>query len=227
MKKERVKQAAFGFMNRGGKRRGAGRKPKGEVALVSHAKRAMHASRLPLHVTLKLEKGLPSLRQTSPYRIVRRALSVATDRFGCRVVHYSVQSNHLHLIVEAEDNRSLARGMNGLAVRVARTLNKLWGRVGRVFADRFHAHVLETPREVRNALRYVLRNTEKHGVAYIGGPDPFTSGESFDGWRNSPNLADSRATLFGRARTWLLRVGWRRHGLLGWLESVPRRAVAH
>jgi REP element-mobilizing transposase RayT len=123
MKKERVRQSVFGFVNRGGKRRGAGRKPKGEVALVSHAKRAQHASRFPLHVTLKLEQGLPSLRQTPPFRIVKRALAVATDRFGCRVVHYSVQSNHLHLIVETEDNRSLARGMNGLAVRIARTLN--------------------------------------------------------------------------------------------------------
>ena len=107
MKKERLKQTAFGFTNRGGKRKGAGRKPKGEVAMVSHAQRAPHAERFPLHVTMKLECGLPSLRKTSPYQIVRRALAVAAARFGCRVVHYSVQSNHL--LCAAAHNRCCAQ----------------------------------------------------------------------------------------------------------------------
>ena len=72
----------------------------------------------------------------------------------------------------------------------------------------------------------MLRNTEKHGVTYLGGPDPFTSGENFDGWRNSQNLGDSCAVIFGRARTWLLRVGWRRHGLLTWLDSTLEPTLA-
>jgi REP element-mobilizing transposase RayT len=235
MKRERLKQQAFGFTNWGGKRRGAGRKPKGKEALVSHNRRDDHKVRFPLHVTLKLATGLPSLRKTAPFQVVQRALVAAADRFGCRVVHYSVQSNHLHLIVEAEDNRAVARAMNGLSVRIAHGLNKLWKRTGSVFADRFHSRALRTPTDVRNVLLYVLRNTERHGVTYLDGPDPFTSGESFDGWKRPLDLADSslarlggmdatRAAevraLFGQARTWLLRVGWQRHGLLDWVSSA-------
>ncbi len=219
-RKERVRQVEFGFANWGGKRKGAGRRPKGEKACVSHAKRATLASRFPVHVTMKLERGLPSLRQRPAFSVVRQAFARATGRFGFRLVHWSVQTNHVHLLVEAEDERALSRGMQGLGVRVARSLNVLWRRAGRVLADRYHARILHTPREVRNALRYVLANAHKHGVQLARGLDPFSSGEDFDGWEGSCRkiCADSASSLFGRARTWLLRVGWRRHGFLGWDE---------
>ena len=223
-KRERIEQPLFGFTNWGGKRKGAGRKPKGEKALVSHSKRAEHKARHPLQVTMKLAAGLPSLRRTRPFQVVRAALEVAADRFGCRVVHFAVLSNHLHLIVEADDNRALARGMNGLCVRIAHGLNRLWGRRGRVFADRFHVSVLENPTMVRNALGYVLHNAEKHGITCSrDGVDPFSSGASFDGWQKSLDRAKSSRSVFGRPRTWLLRDGWKRLGLL---ESRRRERAA-
>ncbi len=218
-RKERLRQVEFGFTNWGGKRKGAGRKPKGERAGVLHAKRPALAARFPVHVTLKLERGLPSLRQGSAFVVVKQAFARATERFGFRLVHYSVQTNHVHLLVEAEDEQALSRGMKGLGVRIVRSLNVLWRRAGQVLADRYHAHILRTPREVRNALRYVLTNAHKHGLRIAEGIDPFSSGEKFDGWRGKRQIsAESRPGLFGRARTWLLRIGWRRHGLLRWNE---------
>ena len=107
-RKERVRQKEFGFVNWGGKRKGAGRKPKGKVAGVSHGRRPDFAGRFPLHVTLKLERGLPSLRHKVPFAVLKRAFGAATERFDFRIVHHSTQSNHVHLLVEAEDVGSLS-----------------------------------------------------------------------------------------------------------------------
>ena len=153
MSPRREQQQAFDFTNWGGRRRGAGRKPQGEQACVPHKKRAPLRRYEPVHVTVKLERGLPSLRGALAFHAVRRALVCGCERFGFRLVHWSIQSNHAHLIAEVEDKSALTRGMKGLCVRIAQALNALWRRSGRVFADRFHAHALETPTEVRNALR--------------------------------------------------------------------------
>lgn len=216
MKKSKCTQREFGFVHWGGKRRGAGRKPKGERAVVSHAKRAKHAARNPLLVTLKLSRGLPRLRNALAHRAVRSALAAGAKE-DFRVVEYSVQNDHLHMIVETDDERSLSRWMKGLAVRLARALNRLWKRIGTVFPDRYHARSLTTPRAVRIALVYVLGNARKHGAWSEPVPDVYSSGSSFDGWRASAISqvsADSSPRLLERARTWLLNLGWRRHGLI-------------
>jgi hypothetical protein len=125
-----------------------------------------------------------------------------------------VQSNHIHLVCETQDERALGRAIKGLGVRLARGLNRLWRRTGRVIADRYHAHVLATPLEVRRALAYVLHNARRHGIP-CAGLDPCSSGAWFDGWKGV--LAVGRleaASPLPRARTWLLTIGWRRHGLL-------------
>jgi REP element-mobilizing transposase RayT len=220
--KRRARQQEFGFVNHGGKRCGAGRKPKGERAGVPHRRREELAARHPVLITMKLRPGLRSLRRTAEHAEVQRALSEASSE-GFRVIEYSVQSNHLHLLAESKDERSLGRGMIGLGVRIARSLNKLWERFGQVFPDRYHARVLKTPRAVRTALVYVLQNARKHGSWWDEAPDPFSSGSSFDGWRSSarsdlgspsPKLAQSSSRFLSRARTWLLNVGWRRLGLI-------------
>ena len=108
-------------------------------------------------MTIRLRAGLPTLRQKETRNAVAHALSSGRDRFGFRLDQFSLLSNHIHLIAEADDRRSLSRGMQALLVRVARALNRLWHRCGSVFADRFHARALRTPREVRAALVYVLR----------------------------------------------------------------------
>jgi hypothetical protein len=133
------------------------------------------------------------------------------DRFGFRLVHFSVQSNHLHLIAEARDRHALALGMQGLGVRIAKALNKLWSRRGSVFSDRYHARILRTPREVRNALCYVLNNARRHGLA-LAGLDPFSSARWFDGWSGSEGPRVGEYGPIVAARTWLARVGWQRHG---------------
>src|ERR1051325_9428950 len=172
----------------GGKRKGAGRKPKGPIRRVSHKRRPEHKARFPLHAVLRTREDLPRLRQRQIFRAVKAAIHAAAQRFGLRVVHFSIQGNHIHLIVEAADNQSLARGMRGLAVRVARAINRVASRKGRVFADHYFAREMKTPAEVRRAVRYVLDNHILHAQL--------------------PPQTDPFASDLARPRTWLLSVGW-------------------
>ena len=143
------------------------------------------------------------------------------EREHFRLVHYSVQSNHVHLVCEALDRGELTRGIQALATRIAKRLNRLWKRAGKLFADRYHDHILHTPREVRNALAYVLNNASKHGVAVPRGwPDPYSSGRWFTGWRGLENR-DRNAGPLACARTWLLSVGWLRHGRIEVAGASP------
>jgi REP element-mobilizing transposase RayT len=200
---------------------GAGAKRRGTQRNVAHRERPALASRHPVHVTLRFATGLESLRRRRTHRIVRDALVAGGVRFGARIVHFAVMSNHIHLVCEAEDERALTRAIKGLGVRIARGLNALWVRSGRVIADRYHAHVLKTPLEVRRALQYVLHNARQHGI-WFAGPDPCSSGAWFDGWDSSIEPAEACGTSpLPRARTWLLNVGWRRHGTIA--LALPAR----
>jgi len=168
------------------------------------------------------------------FRAVRAALARARDRFGFRLVHFSVQRDHLHLLVEANDRRALTRGVQGLSIRIARAVNRRMQRSGKVFADRFHARILRTPREVRTAIRYVFGNAKKHLRGSAGVPAGFVDGRSsapwFSGFTRSRDLAfvfgssaiDRRDSPVVEPRTWLLRVGWRRAGPLD-VDDAPRR----
>lgn len=145
-------------------------------------------------------------------------------------MHYSLQGNHAHLIVEASDQRSLGRGMMAIGARLARAVHRVTKRTGPVLADRYHVRRLATPTEVRNALRYMLLNARHHlgkrtltaGRAVDRLLDPASSARWFDGWKLASNAAPNtvarsaaaRLRPVARARTWLLTVGWRRHGLL-------------
>jgi REP element-mobilizing transposase RayT len=157
-----MKQLGLDLPTWGGARKGAGRKPNGARPGVSHLRRPGVGARHPVHVTLRLRDARGYLRAAKRVRIVEEVLRAAKDRLGMRLVHYSIQGAHLHLIVEARDDRALARGMQGLSIRLARRLNALDGRRGKLFADRFHAHVLRTRAETENALRYVLGNYAHH-----------------------------------------------------------------
>lgn len=184
---------------------------------MSHATRPQLAARFPALVTMKLDAGLRSLRNPRERDLLRRLLATCRERHGMRCAQYSIQTNHVHAIVEARDERSLSRGMQSLAVRIAMALNALWRRSGRVFFDRYHARILRTPREVRNALAYTLNNARKHGI-HVLGIDPCSSGAAFDGWVD--RIAPLVAGLVDRARTWLLTFGWRRHGRIR-VTEVP------
>ena len=175
-----------------------------------------------------MRSDVPSLRLVTIVHAIERTFASGCARPGFRLVHYSLQSNHAHLIVEAVDRDALGRGMKAIAARLARAVNRVAARSGRVLADRYHHHVLETPRQVRNALRYVLLNARRHaataGAKLIGAVrlDPASSARWFDGWkkekleevvREGPEGALERSAV-ARARTWLLAVGWRRWGLI-------------
>ena len=146
-----MEQTAFQFRKRGGRRPGAGRKPTGARAGVSHARRPAVSRHKPLHVTLRIRHGLPTLRQQALVGALRGALRAGKERFGLRVVHYSIQRDHLHLVVEAADRRALTRGMHGLDVRVARTVNGALGVSGAVLGDRYHARAPHAPRGTQRA----------------------------------------------------------------------------
>jgi REP element-mobilizing transposase RayT len=228
------RQGALPFRRqRGGSRAGAGRKPKGEKAGVSHARRTLLPARFPAHVTLKLLRGLPRLRSKDEYAALRAAFAAGCT--GCaraasgdfRLCHYAVLNDHLHLLVEAQDRRALSRGLQGLAVRIAKALNRLWRRRGTVFADRYHDRILKTPREVRNALCYVLGNGKKHAaegreVHLHAVIDTFTSAPWFDGFRERVTVRglDKIERPTTDARSWMLTIGWRRHGLLS-VHELP------
>jgi REP element-mobilizing transposase RayT len=205
---------------RGGRRPGAGRKPEGDKAGVPHRPRSKVPSGCPSHVTVRLCAGLPRLRNRATDKVLRRCFRAANERSGFRLVHYSIQGNHLHLLVEAAGRQALARGMQGLSIRIAKALNRLWSRRGTVFADRFHDRVLRTPREIRNALAYVFHNARRHGLKILHGLDRYCSGWWFDGWKDTFTARNLPARPVAAPRGWLLRSGWRRHGLIR-LDEAP------
>jgi len=204
----------------GGRREGSGRKcaPGGRPG-VPHRARPAHLVAHPVHATLRAVRGLGSFRARPVAAAVQRALSGASHA-GFRVVEFSVQSNHVHLIVEAESRRALALGLRGLAIRVALAVNRTLRRRGRVWAERYHARALTTPRAVRHALVYVLMNFRKHH-----GPgrelDPCSSARWFEGWKTFRPRYPAEPRPIAKARTWLAAVGWRRHGLIAVTEA-PR-----
>ncbi len=216
----------------GGWRPGSGR-PRGRKT-VPHDKRPDHAARYPIHVTWRICDGVPSLRRDYLVKIMRLAFTAASNE-TYRVVEFSVQGNHLHLLVEAANAVALQRGQQGLGVRLARGLNKKLKRSGKLLSTRYHARALKTPREVRNVLRYVLLNARHH--ADERGQDlakhwfdPYSSAAWFDGWKSRLRAhADWRSELVrlprptARATTWLLTTGWRKHGLLS-VDEVPGRS---
>ena len=205
----------------GGRREGAGRKKL--PGTVPHARRAFLEATHPVHVTVRADPGLGSLRRGKVMQVIMRRLRALAhdDRFAARrrtfrVVEFSVQTDHLHLVVEARSARALSRGMMGLLAWLARDVNRTLGRHGQVFVQRFHARALTSPRAVRNALVYVLLNAAKHhawaperGTVIVDGIDPCSSARWSHAWRRPPP-PDPRPPPTSTPTTWLLATGWRR-----------------
>ncbi len=174
---------------------------------------------------MRAREGLPSFRSDQLLLEAMLSSIAASQKDAFRVVHFSIQSNHLHLIVEATNENALSRGMQGLSIRMARAAHRALGHGGTVFEDRYHAHQLRTPRETRAALLYVLQNWAKHGRG--GDYDPQSSALSFDGWAVPPPEAGN-GSIVAKGHTWLVTIGWRRYGLLQPDEkpgSAPDRRV--
>jgi REP element-mobilizing transposase RayT len=208
----------------GGRREGAGRKRMpGRRPAVPHRARPLHRCSFPVHLTLRARAGLPTLRGPAVFGSVREGIRQASsDLF--RVVHFSVQADHVHLMVEASDTQALALGARGLAVRLARAVNRALGRQGAVWGDRYHARALRTPRDVRHGLIYVLMNFRKHRRWDRSPIDACSSAWWFDGFRSAPPTTRAQSPVC-RPRTWLGSVGWRRHGLVGRWERPSSGAL--
>jgi hypothetical protein len=175
--------------------------------------------------------GIPSLRTARFARAFRSTLTRGCERGSFRVVHYSIQRDHVHLIVEAAGKKALASGMKSVGPRLARAVQAVFAVRGRVLAGRYHLHVLNSPREVRNALAYVLLNARKHWVQRgrrmpAVRLDACSSARWFDGWRTKPAAdSDEGAMEVARPRSWLLVKGWRRHRLIDPAEVPAARRL--
>ena len=200
-------QLEMKFRSHGGARKGAGRKPTSARPPVHHVKRPKVPKGRPAHVTVRVQRDVPSLRSRRFIREFQSRLRKGCERGEFRVCHYSIQRDHVHLVVEAAGKEALGRGMKSVGIRLARTVNRVFGRSGAVLFGRYHLRVLRTPREVRHALAYVLLNARKHWGQRNGAVPPVvldiaSSGAWFDGWKRSPPAR-----------------GWRRQGLVDPAET--------
>jgi REP element-mobilizing transposase RayT len=168
-----------GLSKHGGVRRGAGRKPGRTRA--AHAARPEHNHHYPVHITLRTVDGLVSLRRPRLYAALRSAVARSQRAASFRITDFSVEPNHGHFITEASDKASLSNGVRALVIRLTLAIRRITGYRGPIWADRYHAHELRSPREYRNALSYVLNNWKKH-VRGAGGMDPCSSAPWFSGW---------------------------------------------
>jgi len=224
----------------GGKRAGAGRPAKGPRPSEAHKRRPYLQASHPVHVTARVAPDV-KLRTRDLYHAIRYATYAAALRDRFRIVHMSIQRDHVHLIVEASDRMRLARGMQSFEISAAKHINRSISerrgkrRRGTVFPDRYHARILNSPILVRNAIRYVLNNWRHHrqdrnALARSWLVDPFSSGISFRGWRE----LESRLWMWQpppgyeplwvwRPKTWLLSRGWERAGAIS-VRDVPGEA---
>lgn len=202
----------------GGARAGSGRKVRDVSNGPSHVQRIRHDPRHPVQVTLRARSSVPSLRSPTTFNALKRALGAAS-RARFRVIHFSVQTDHVHLIVEGDDARALTRGLQGLVIRCAFAVNRAAHRRGPVWSHRYHARELGTPSEVRRAMTYVLLNFRKH-LRAPPGIDPRSSGVWFEEWSHTFEPS-SWPRLVATPQTWLGSVGWRRAGGNLDVRAVP------
>jgi REP element-mobilizing transposase RayT len=186
----------------------------------------VHKARNPSHITLRVVREVGRLRRRKLWAGLENAaiqLGV-TDAF--RIVHISIQSNHVHLLVEAKDKEAIARGIGRFEILVAKKVNAVLERSGKVFEFRYHRVDITTPKQMRGALAYVLNNWRRHreDLTTPGAEnaliDPYSTGWAFDGWADLDALPAWDRLPSAEPRTWLLRVGWRMHPLIS-VREVP------
>ena len=190
-----------------------------------HATRPKIDPRCPVQVTIRATPGLPSLRSARVFGALRRAIARASvDRF--RVIHFSIQQDHGHFIVEGDEARRARGGVHGLAIRLALAVNRALGRKGKVVGDRYHARPLTTPRQMRASMVYVLLNFRKH-LRAPACVDPRSSGPHFSGWHHAPVATDvAPATALPRDLDGAHRLAARGRAVAGGRTTGCRAATA-
>jgi REP element-mobilizing transposase RayT len=228
-------------------------RPRKPGAGVPHVTREPFDKTRALHITLRVLEVIGRLRTRRAYMAIREAAITVLTHEAFRIVQMSIESTHLHLLVEADSRAALSTGMKAFEISAAKHLNAAFSnaggwwerkraarlghalpkrRKGRVFSDRYHETHIKSPRQARHALAYVLNNWRRHredrrADARSWRIDPFTTGWAFDGWKeraDTPFAFKLRETYqptpVWLPKTWLLREGWRRYGLIG-LREVP------
>lgn len=221
---------------KGEKRKGVGRPCKGARPGERHVVRKAFRARDPLHVVMRAHAGVGSLRTGDVLHAIREALITVFKLDEFRIVQFSIQRTHVHLLVEASGRQALSKGMQAFGISAAKHINALIRDVngkrrrGAVFPDRYHVRILKTPRQVRNCLAYVLNNWRHHdedrgSQSKRWKIDPFSSAIAFDGWKEREAEGGRfvqpptfYAPLVWEPSTWLLKVGWRKYGLISAFE---------
>jgi REP element-mobilizing transposase RayT len=207
---------------RGGWRRRAGRKASPErKGLVKHVARPELSSEDPVHVVVRVVRDVPYLRTQRIWAALQRIFARASEK-GLRLLHFSVQANHLHMIVEATHEGTLGRGMKRLLSRIAMTINAIARRSGRVFRDRYFRQDILSCTHYRNLLVYVLFNARKHDTTrdWRNGIDTYSSTDWFHDWapgagpppRDAEAIARAGPPLVVEPRSWVAKTGWKLHG---------------
>ncbi len=211
---------------RGGAREGAGRKKSKLRRDPVHRTRPEFSRHHPQHIVLRTKAEVGRLRRGPIYRSMRKVLSRTLGQLGFRVVHLSIQHNHLHFLVEATGKNALRLGMQGLAISAARAINRACKRKGKVFEYRYHATSIRSPRQARNALAYVLNNWRRHNederarAARFAAIDPYSTARAFKGWKEGgavkmpPGFGTFPPMEVAEPNTWLLKVGWEKGGTI-------------
>jgi REP-associated tyrosine transposase len=237
-RKRHVQQSLF---RRGGKRRGAGRKPKGARAGERHEARPDFKPYHGLHVVMRVVAAVGSLRRREMYKAIRNASIAAARSERFRIVHVSLQRDHVHMLVEARHKDALARGMQGFQISAAKSINAALGddarpRRGKVFCDRYHLEVIRSPTQARHTISYLLNNWRHHRedrgeLSRTWLVDPFSTGVLFPDWverQDEPWLWPMRETydplVVFRPQTWLLAEGWKKAGTISYLEVPGQRS---
>ncbi len=207
----------------GGARKGSGRKKKLK-GKQNHLARPEISGKHPLHINVKIQKNLPNLRTKKLFNIVKKAILRARLR-GFRINHFAVLKNHIHLIAEGKDKKQMGKAMQAFTLSLAKSINRTCKRKGKVFVDRYHLHILKTPLEVKNALKYVFKNAAKH-YSLENIFDPYSSLIAFKEKERLlgqagfiiPKILSSFDEIYHHlqsiihiidpARSWLLKTGW-------------------
>lgn len=209
-----------------------------------HDKRPVLRERHPVHITLRVVTEIGSLRRRAAYHAIRQATLIAAMRGSIRIVHLSIQRTHIHLLVEAKDQRALAQGMQSFQVSAAKHLNAAVGKMnggprrrGAVFTDRYHARIITSPTQARHALNYCLGNWRHHAEDRVSPMnewkiDWFSSAAMFPDWAEygedewflwrGPPTYDPLIVF--KAQTWLLREGWKKYSPTISCWEVPSRS---
>ena len=212
MRRVAVKQLPLFAKPPSAKRPRRGR-PKKPGSGLPHLRRPAVSPNHPHHVTIRMREGTWNLRSQRCFAEIAAALEVVRDRRDLRVVHYSVQGNHLHFLIEADDRRAMSNGIRALLISMARRLNRLMRTSGSRYRDRFHERALTSPSSVRTALKYVLTNASHHHRAPL--VDPYSSGPWFSGWApvvQFPKWTPVTGPPTSEPDSWVLKHGWRRAG---------------